>query len=453
MPPVLSMPMTSVGSPSVGRKVKQLSQRVAAVRVLQQVIEGQQSLTTALPAVLVQLQPEQRGLVQELCYGTLRWYLQLETLLSQLLQKPLKRKDHDLQLLMLVGIYQLQHMEIPDYAVLSETVQGAMALRKQWAKGLVNGVLRGFQRDQQKLQDTLQYDPVALYAHPQWLINRLQLGWPEQWQQLLEANNQRPPLTLRTNSSYQSREALAQQLDERGLGYQLSPHAIDAITLDHPVAVEQIPTFMEGGASVQDGAAQLAARLLAPHNGERLLDACAAPGGKSCHLLELAPEAQLTALDSDPKRLQRVEENLQRLGLRATVIAGDASKPDAWWDGELFDAILLDAPCSATGVIRRHPDIKQLRRPDDIEPLVTLQQQILLALWPLLRPGGRLLYATCSMLPVENRDQIERFCAAHPDATPQPIEGEWGIPSGHGRQCLTGRDGLDGFFYALLVKG
>ncbi|MCW8888222.1 MAG: 16S rRNA (cytosine(967)-C(5))-methyltransferase RsmB, partial [Gammaproteobacteria bacterium] len=269
---------------------------------------------------------------------------------------------------------------------------------------------------------------------------------------ILDANNQRPPMTLRINLAQTGRDEFCKRLDSAEIGYQQSRFSRSGITLTKPMAVEQIPGFVDGLASVQDGAAQFAAELLAPEANERILDACAAPGGKTAHILERAPSCELTALDHDPLRLERVEENLERIGVTAQVIAGDAAKPADWWDGELYDRILLDAPCSATGVIRRHPDIKVLRHPDDIETLVSLQKQILDALWKLLKPGGTLLYATCSILPQENSQQIDSFIQRTEDAEAESIDWEWGIESGVGRQILPGMDGMDGFFYALLKK-
>jgi len=434
---------------------KMMPARLAAVRVLQQVIDEGQSLSAQLAQILPRVDANDRGLVQEICYGVLRWLPQLDAILEKLLKKPVKRKDIDVELLLLVGIYQLQHLNLPDYAAISETVDVTHKLRKQWAKGLVNGVLRNFQREGEKIvTGIIAYgeSDESKYLHPQWFIGKLKKSWPEHWQQILEANNRRPPLTLRVNRLEGERAAFCSRLDEAGIEYQISPFSRSALTLSKPISVEKIPGFMEGSASVQDGAAQLAAELLAPEAGERILDACAAPGGKTAHLLEIAPECELTALDQDPLRLERVEENMERLGLTAQVIVGDASKPDEWWDGEAYDRILLDAPCSATGVIRRHPDIKVLRHPDDIDTLVVLQKRILDALWALLKPGGQLLYATCSVLPQENSKQIDDFIERTPDIEVIPIEAEWGHQSGVGRQIFPGEGEMDGFFYAMLRK-
>ncbi len=434
---------------------KAMVPRLAAVRVLQQVIDEGQSLSAQLAQILPRVEATDRGLVQEICYGVLRWLPQLDAILEKLLKKPIKRKDIDIELLLLVGIYQLQHLNLPDYAAISETVDVTHKLRKQWAKGLVNGVLRNFQRDGEKIVtgiNTYGESDESKYLHPQWLIGKIKKGWPDNWQQILEANNQRPPLTLRVNRLESDRTAFCERLDDAKSEYHTDPFSQSGVTLSKPISVEKIPGFMDGSASVQDGAAQLAAELLAAKSGEQILDACAAPGGKTAHILEIAPECELTALDQDPLRLERVEENLERLGLTAHVIVGDAANPDDWWDGELYDRILLDAPCSATGVIRRHPDIKVLRHPDDIDTLVVLQKQILDALWNLLKPGGTLLYATCSILPQENSRQIDNFIDRTVDVKTIPIEAKWGIQSGVGRQIFPGENGMDGFFYALLRK-
>lgn len=426
--------------------------RITALKVLQQVLDHGQSLSTQLPATLTALPPERRALAQELCYGTLRWLPQLEFLLGKLLDKPLKSKDRDLHVLALLGLYQLAYLQVPAHAAVSETVAITAQLGKGWAKGLINAVLRRFQREQTSLMQQAAQDPLATSAHPAWLLQRLQQAWPDDWAMITAANNRRPPMSLRVNRRHHTREAYLQQLQQQGIGATPSAHAADALTLEQPHPVEQLPGFAQGWVSVQDAAAQLAAPLLAPEAGMRVLDACAAPGGKTSHLLEYCPQLSLIALDVDKQRLGRVSENLQRLGLEAQLLAADAATPEQWWDQRPFDRILLDAPCSATGVIRRHPDIKVLRREADITALITLQAKILDALWPLLAPGGMLLYATCSILPEENHLQLEQFLARHTDAREQPIEAAWGRAVSVGRQILPDQDGMDGFFYACIGK-
>jgi 16S rRNA (cytosine967-C5)-methyltransferase len=426
--------------------------RAVAVSVLTRVLQEGQSLSTLLPHSFQGLPPERRALAQELCYGTLRWAPRLEALLKLLLAKPLKAKDSDVKSLLLLGLYQLGYMDIPPHAAVSETVAVTALLNKGWAKGLVNAVLRRFQRERDDLESALAKDEVATSAHPAWLLALLKQAWPKQWSAIVEANNHRPPMTLRVNRRHHDREAYQAILEKEGLAAETSPHAPDALTLTQPVNVEQLPGFARGEVSVQDAAAQLAAVLVAPEAGMRVLDACAAPGGKTGHLLEICSDIELIALDIEKNRLLRVEQNLTRLGLHAQLVAADAATPASWWDGKPFDRILLDAPCSASGVIRRHPDIKLLRQASDIEQLVKLQATILEALWSLLSPGGVLVYATCSVLPQENGGQLANFLANHEDAKERPLDTRWGQATTVGRQILPDQDGMDGFFYACIEK-
>ncbi|MGM0593167.1 MAG: 16S rRNA (cytosine(967)-C(5))-methyltransferase RsmB [Pseudomonadota bacterium] len=426
--------------------------RRVAVSVLSRVVRDGQSLTAVLPPHLEPLAAERRPLVQELCYGTLRWWPRLEAMLQQLMDKPLKAKEVEVKCLLLLGLYQLSRMNIPSHAAVSETVAVTAKMKKGWARGLVNAVLRRYLREEAALEETLAQQPVAASAHPQWLLQRLQQAWPEQWPAIVAANNRRPPMTLRNNRAQQSRTAALTALQRAEIAATPAAHAPDALILEHPVGVEQLPGFEQGRLSVQDAAAQLAATLVAPQAGMRILDACAAPGGKTGHLLEICRDIELTAVDVDDGRLARVAQNLHRLGFSATLLAADAANPESWWDGKPFDRILLDAPCSATGVIRRHPDIKLLRRDEDIDALVTLQRRILAALWPLLAPGGTLVYATCSVLPQENSEQLANFLARHDDASERALAGDWGSPADIGRQILPDQDGMDGFYYACIEK-
>ncbi len=427
--------------------------RTAAALALDEVIRQGHSLTSLLPRWQEQVSAQDRPLLQELCYGVLRWYTRLDALAAQLLQKPFKAKDTDVHALILLGLYQLIYLRVPDHAAVSATVAATAALKKPWARGLVNAVLRNFQRQSEALLIALDDDPVSRWAHPHWLIEKLRAAYPEQWQSILEANNQHPPLVLRINHAKMTRDNYRQRLLALGIESEPTPHSEDGLILARPVDVESLPGFADGEVSVQDSAAQLAAELLNAQPGEHILDACAAPGGKTAHVLERQPSVTMVALDQDGGRLQRLHENLQRLQLTATVITGDAADPDQWWDGRLFDRIMLDAPCSATGVIRRHPDIKLLRRSDDILQLAELQGRILKALWPLLKPGGQLLYITCSVLPQENVRQLQRFCREQSDAQEQPIVASWGQAQTIGRQILPGQAEMDGFYYACLQKG
>ncbi len=415
-------------------------------------MEGR-SLSDLLRRDLEKASPEHRPLVQELCYGVMRWYPRLDALVLQLLERPLKARDGDLRALILMGCYQLLYMRVADHAAVTETVEATRALAKPWASGLVNGVLRRFQREQDELLKTLEDNPVAESASPAWLLEMIKTAWPEQWQDIIEASNQRPPMTLRVNLRHQSRDSYAARLKSQGIAFSTVPDLLTALVLEQPQDVYELPGFRDGDVSVQDAAAQIAAGLLDLQPGQRVLDACAAPGGKSCHILETEPKlASLVALDLDADRLERVKENLQRLKLDAELCQGDASAPAGGWVQQQYDRILLDLPCSATGVIRRHPDIKCLRRKEDIPALVSLQAQILDAIWPLLAPGGKLLYCTCSLLPDENDNQVMRFLWRHPDAQELPVTATWGEECDCGRQILPGEQTMDGFYYALLEK-
>ncbi len=430
--------------------MKPANVRADAARVLARLLSQQGSLATIAEDAA---HSEEQALLRELCFGTCRWYPQLEFHLQQLLDKPLKEKDRDLHCLLLTGIYQLHFMRIPDHAVVNETVAAALALKKPWAKSLVNAVLRSFLRRRDALLEASAGSETSAYAHPGWLISRLKAAWPEHWRQILDANNLHPPMTLRVNQGRISRQDYLQLLQEAGLTAGAGHLSGSAIYLDAPVAVTKLPGFDEGLVSIQDEASQLIPGLLNAQAGQRVLDACSAPGGKTCHILESQPAlAHLLALDIEEHRLRRVEENLQRLDLQAQLRQADAAEPSQWWDGLPFDRILLDAPCSATGIIRRHPDIKILRRSDDIERMTQLQSRLLEALWSCLRPGGILLYSTCSILPEENTEVVARFLATRPDAEHQRIEAGWGVECSLGRQLLPQDEGPDGFFFARLSK-
>ncbi|MFC1750493.1 16S rRNA (cytosine(967)-C(5))-methyltransferase RsmB [Pseudomonadota bacterium] len=427
--------------------------RTAAAKALDDVIRHGRSLSSVLPQWQARVQPKDQALLQELCYGVCRWHPRLDALVGKLLQKKLKPKDTDVRCLMLLGLYQLIYMRVPDHAAVSATVAVTGKLKKPWAKGLVNAVLRNAQRQQESLMQEVDANPVGQWAHPEWLVSRLQGAYPDQWQQILDANNQHPPMCLRVNHDKTTRSDYLRKLTDAGVDATETPCSEDGLMLAKAIDVESLPSFKDGHVSVQDSAAQLAAELLAAEEGDYVLDACAAPGGKTAHVLERQPGlAGMVALDIDAGRLERVKENFKRLQLKADIVVGDAAAPDSWWSGKQFDRIMLDAPCSASGVIRRHPDIKLLRRDTDIEQLSELQNLILKALWPLLKPGGMLLYVTCSVLPQENVKQLQRFCAEQGGATESPIRTEWGVKQAIGRQILPGQNGMDGFYYARLIK-
>lgn len=431
-----------------------MNPRAVAAKVIRDVVGSKRPLNDALLAHVGALtNPADQPLLQELSYGVLRWWFPLEETALSLLQTPLKPKDQDVMCLLLVGLYQLQHTRIPAHAAVSETVAAVRQLKKHWADKLLNAVLRRFLRQAGETGTSKTLSPEGQYSHPSWLLGALQSAWPEQWPDIVVANNTRPPMTLRVNQLKTDRAAYLRRLQGEGIDATPAPHVSCGVILHHPVNVEKLPGFGQGLVSVQDSAAQLAAELLQAKAGERVLDVCAAPGGKTAHLLEATPGlAQLVAVDLDPQRLQRVDENLRRLELSAVLKCGDASQPSAWWDGVSFDRILLDAPCSATGVIRRHPDIKVLRQADDVQRVIHLQQQILDAVWALLKPGGLLLYATCSILPQENENQLALFVERNKNACYQSINASWGHERPYGRQIFPGEDHMDGFYYACMVK-
>ncbi|SIP88576.1 16S rRNA (cytosine(967)-C(5))-methyltransferase RsmB [Aquipseudomonas alcaligenes] len=430
-----------------------MNPRLAAARALAAVLNGKASLGSSLPPLLDRVEPRDRGLAQDLAFGTARWQPRLALLADKLLQKPFKAADRDVEALLLVGLYQLLHTRIPAHAAIGETVACVDKLKKSSLKGLLNAVLRNAQRDHETLFAELERDPVLHTAHPRWLQKRLKADWPEHWQAICTANNEHPPLILRVNRRHGSRDDYLAELRSNGIEAEPCAFSRDGIRLLQPCDVKTLPGFMEGRVSVQDEAAQLAADLLDLAPGQRVLDACAAPGGKTCHLLEAQPQlSEVIALDLEPSRLARVQENLERLQLKATLIAADGRDVPAWWDGQPFQRILLDAPCSATGVIRRHPDIKLTRQADDIAALAQLQGELLDALWPTLEVGGVLLYATCSVLPQENSDNIAAFLQRTPGARELDIAGTFGLKQAHGRQLLPQADGHDGFYYAKLIK-
>jgi 16S rRNA (cytosine967-C5)-methyltransferase len=393
-------------------------------------------------------------LLRELCYGVLRHVFSLSALTDLLLSKPLKAKDADVRCLIMVGLYQLIHLRVPDHAAINETVAATGNLKKPWAKGLINALLRRYQRESESLLHKLTEE--QRYEHPTWLLGRLRTDWPENWQDIITANNARAPMTLRVNLAERDRDTYLADLKAVDIEAVAVPDCPQCLQLATPVSVEALPGFTEGWVSVQDGAAQLAAGLLAAEPGQRILDACAAPGGKTAHILEgivaQGGEVELLAVDNDERRMSRVAETLDRLELSAELRVADAADVEAWSGNEVFDRILLDAPCSATGVIRRHPDIKWLRRESDIDALMATQARLLDQLWSLLRPGGRMVYATCSVLRAENVAQMEAFLSRQADAKEQPITANWGHKQTVGRQILPGEADKDGFYYTVLEK-
>ena len=403
--------------------------------------------------------------MRSLCYDSIRWYIRLDTLLERLLSRPGQKLDPEIRALAIVGLCQLLYTDIPEHAAVAETVAATRLLGQPKAAGFVNAILRRCQREHAQLLAQIDRDPAIRSAHPRWLVERLRQDWGDRAAAILDANNQRPPFWIRVNRLRATAANYRTQLEDKQIGVAASAFEDTALLLDKAMDVGDLPGFDEGLVSVQDAAAQCAAHLLDPQAGDRILDACAAPGGKTGHLLELAPElAELTAVDVSPERLTRVTQNLQRLGLPARVLTGDAGEPSRWWDGQPFDRILLDVPCSATGVIRRHPDIKLLRRPEDIAALAVRQLQLLRSLWPLLMPGGRLLYASCSVLRAETTALVADFLADQPQASDvtQAVSATRlksvasvemnGPVTGPGLRIAAGTAGMDGFYYAVLQK-
>jgi 16S rRNA (cytosine967-C5)-methyltransferase len=399
-----------------------------------------------------------RGLKRSLAYGTLRWHFRLDAILQRLAERPPERMPPTLRALLEVGLFQLVSGETAAHAAVAETVNAARELGHARAAGFVNAVLRRCQREQADLLAAVDTALAVRTAHPGWLVKQLRRERPAAVEAILAANNAHPPMWLRINRRRWSVAEAAAALEVAGWQVQRHPLAPCALRIEPAADVRTLPGFAEGRLSVQDPAAQLAVELLAPRPGERILDACAAPGGKTCHILErVGGPCDLTSLDVSDARLGRVRESLDRLGLVADVRVGDAGRPADWWDGRPYDRILLDVPCSATGVIRRHPDIKLLRRAGDIQALVRRQADLLRTAWTLLVPGGTLLYTTCSVLRAENEGVVGAFLAATPEASDRTAVGTAGWPSrpgeaGPGYQVLPGEAGMDGFYYACLTR-
>ena len=484
------------------RRQKNDSVRRVAVDVLVSLQKEQGSLATLLAPALERVPEADRALLQELCYGVCRWFFRLQSVVAGHLEKPLRNKDVDVQMLLLLGVYQLDHMRIAEHAAINLSVEAAQQLNKPWARGLVNGVLRSHQRHRPEQEAGVSDE--AHYAHPSWMIEELKSDWPQAWQSILEAGNQRPPMVLRVNQLQASTDQYRRLLDEIGIEHQLVGGVSTALQLKESRVVQALPGFDDGQVSVQDASAQLACQLLLPElqaatRQSIILDACAAPGGKTCHLLESC-EATVVAMDISEIRMQRVAENLQRIGIdfspgagaaldpvsapgsktepdlsngpnedsdaRARLVVADAARNTMAETGTIagsadkYDIVLLDAPCSGSGVIRRQPDIKLLRKPDDLHELAKQQLKMLDSLWSSVKPGGKLLYVTCSVFKQENVGVMMEFLANQQDATEVGLHershgllGSASAGAGNpGAQILTGDNGMDGFYYCLLHK-
>lgn len=426
--------------------------RLAAASALQSVLDHGQTLDGALVQPLGRLaQSRDRALARRLCHAVLRDWPAVNHLLGQLIERAPKKRERPVFFILAVALAELRQAREPDRAVVHSAVEATRTGGLKRLSGMANAVLRRFLRERAELEQGLADDPVFVYGYPRWLIETFKVDWPDHWQALLAAGNQPPPLSLRVNRRHWTRQAAAAALSEAGHVSLELPGLADALILEQRAAVSELPGFAEGGLSVQDGAAQAVVDCLALADGQRVLDACAAPGGKAAHILERA-DVELTALDIDAARLSRVVETLERLALKAHMIEGDAADPASWWDGRPFDRILIDAPCSATGVIRRHPDIRWLRKPADIDALVATQAAILDGLWPLLAPGGILVYATCSVLAVENHLQALSFLERHEQLEVIDHAELPGRAMAPGRQTLPGEMGLDGFYHFAVRR-
>jgi 16S rRNA (cytosine967-C5)-methyltransferase len=456
---------------------KKTTPRLIATQIMTQLLKQKGSLASLLPQSTKELSSQEQSFVKELCYGCCRWYPVINEVLGQLLKQKLKAKDADIKAILVLGIYQLEFLRTAEYAAINESVNAANYFKKQWAKKLVNAVLRGFQRDQQVIFAKAKQKNQS--NHPQWLETEIKNAWPTYATAIFAANNQAPPLTLRVNQQQYSRAQYMQRLKDADIDASVASVSESGLYLHSPMAVTALPDFAEGAVSVQDEAGQLAAKLLKLKPNLRVLDACCAPGGKTCHIGETEPRLKkIVALDIEARRLDRVEANLKRLNITADVVCGDACEPDSWWDGEKFDRILLDAPCSATGIIRRQPDIKLLRELEHVKTLSQLQYRLVCALWPLLADDGIFLYATCSILPQENTKIMQQFLDSTADACIDPIifdsdthitdanrldsMPDFGVAQSFGQQLLpiantleqavVSNRGHDGFYYCRLKK-
>ncbi len=388
------------------------------------------------------------ALIREMVFGVCRWFYYFDTVVREQLKKPLRKKDHDILLIIYLGLYQLQFMNTSDHAAVNETVNLVFKVRKKWAKGLVNALLRAFSKKQIKTEEI-----EEMSSFPIWMTERFTDDWPESTADIAHFSNQKASIALRINNKKSTVKDYLNLLTESDIAYETDNALPYYVRLKHTQNVMQLPSFDKGAVYVQDGSAQMASQLLNVQDNMRVLDACAAPGGKSTHLAELTNNADIIAVEKEQKRIQRLEDNIKRLGHEITIVCGDAAEPKSWFKGDLFDRILIDAPCSASGIIRRHPDIKLLRRAEDIEQLVKLQAKILAALWPLLKVGGELLYCTCSIFKQENELQVATFIEQHDDCSEIKIEPfSWGQQRPIGLQVLPSAYGHDGFYYAKLTK-
>lgn len=429
--------------------------RLLALDAVTAVLDRQRNLEEAKALAPGTLDPRDISFARHLAYGVLRWLAALEWIAAQLLERPLKSRDRDIHRLILLGLFELWKESSAQHAAVNETAECARRLCKPWAVGLINAVLRRFQREQSKLTEQLS-NQIEQYAHPGWLVQRLQADWPDHWQVILDEGNRPGELWLRVNVAKSSVEAVMTEIRKSGFEADAHPFANAAVKVTPAAPVNQLPGFTEGMWSVQDPAAQLAVDWLSLQPGHHVLDACAAPGGKACHILESTSGVRLMALDRSEGRLNLLRGNMERLQLgteeKPEIVCADASDVGSWWNGVPFDRILLDAPCTATGVIRRHPEIKWLRSEEQLAQVTQQQAKLLRRLWPLLKAGSILVYTTCSILRDENDRQIRLFLDDHADAVSSGPDLPYGHALAEGRQVLPGEFSMDGFYYARLRK-
>ena len=434
--------------------------RAKAANVVDMVINKGRSLDRAIEMVNVDDENSQKSLFKAICYGTIRFHWELKAQLSQYISRPIRKKDKIIEILLIIGFFQIKNTRIPPHAIVTQTVEAARLLKKPNLCAFINAVLRGFLRS--GWSEYIDENEEVIYNHPQWIINTLKNSWPDNWREIIGNNNKQAPMWLRVNQKkitgkeYLHKIANSQNLPIEEIGY--LGDLDQSICLKNPISVKLLPDFDSGSVSIQDGAAQIAAECLLNGFSGRILDACAAPGGKTGHLLEkINDSSTVTAIDIDPNRTNIIEKNLDRLGLQAKIITADVADTKSWWDAKLFDLILLDAPCSASGVIRRHPDIKHLKREEDIHSLNLMQLNIINSLWSLLKPGGQLLYVTCSVFTEENDLVIENFKKTHSDVIAKKLLLNNNIhdvmhKTIYGYQLLPGTRGMDGFYFSYLEK-
>ena len=431
-----------------------MSSRLIAIQIIEEVLEKKIPLKSAINNNKLFLKiKKDRGLIKEILYGTFRWYIQLEYIQNQLIDKPIKKKDSLLKYLIIIGLYQLKFMRIPNHAVVSETVSTCEEMQMTWAKGLVNAVLRSYIRESKNLDCLSKKNKIVEFSHPKWLIDMIEHDWPDDWEKIIAANNVHPPMYLRVNQNKNNRSEYLIKLKKAGIAADIAKYCNNGILLENPVNIEKLPGFDSGEVSIQDLSAQLAVELLDLKSNQNILDACAAPGGKSAHILESECTLKnFIAVEKEKKRAEKLYSTFKRLQLQGIIKVNNVLHTSKWWDGEKFDRILLDAPCSATGVIRRNPDIKLLKTSSEISKINKLQMEIIEVLWGLLKNNGLLLYVTCSILKNENCNLIKKFLEKHPECRIKPIISKWGLETNYGRQILPGQDNMDGFFYACLEK-